>query len=81
MASLAQNLAVVPSVAKSPGLQAMRTLGLVKAARMELTIDERAMPRATDAPGREVVVHVGARPLRKRQTSWKQLLGRGGDTV
>ena len=33
------------------------------------------MPRATGAPGRELdAAHVGARPLRKRQTSWKQPL-------
>ena len=38
-------------------------------------MDERAMPRATDAPGRELdVARIGARPLRKRQTSWKQPL-------
>ena len=60
-----------------------RRLGLVEAARdaqeklkrMGLTMDERAMPRATDAPGRELdAAHVGARPLRERQMSWKQPL-------
>ena len=78
-AFLAQYLVVAPSVAKSTGLQAIKTLGLVEAAkdaqeklkRMGLTVDERAMPRGTDASGRELA-HVGARPLRK---------SRVGDTV
>ena len=56
MAFLAQYLAVAPSVEKSIGLQEIKTLGLVEAARdaqeklkrMGLTMDERAMPRGTD---------------------------------
>ena len=80
---LEQCLALAPSGSKSTGLQAMRTLGLLEAAnngqgklqRIGLTMDERAMPRATDSPSRELdAAHVGARPLRKRQTSWKRPL-------
>ena len=83
MSFLAHYLVVAPSVAKSTGLQAIETLGLVEAARdaqeklrrMGRTMDERAMPRGTDATGRELdVARVGAGQLRKGQTSWKQLL-------
>ena len=79
----AQYLAGVSSVAKSTWSQAIKTLGLVEAARdaqdkwrrMGLTMDERARPRWTDAPAKELdVARVGARPLRKRQTSWNQPL-------
>ena len=38
-------------------------------------MDERAMPRGTDATGRELdVARVGAGQLRKGQTRWKQPL-------
>ena len=38
-------------------------------------MDERAMPRGTDVPGRDRdVARVGAEPLRMRQTSWTQTL-------
>ena len=74
MACLTQNLAVAPSVAKSTGLRAARD-AQDKLTRMELTMDERAMPRGTDAPGWELdVARVWARPRRKRQESWKQPL-------
>ena len=64
-------------MAQSTGLQAIKAVGLVEAARdaqeklrrMGLAMDDRAMP------GRELdVARVGARSLRKRQTSWKQPL-------
>ena len=82
MAFLAQHVTVAPSVAKSIGLQAIKSLGLVEAARdaqeqlkrMELTMDDTAMPRGTDAPGWELVARVGARPLGRRKTRWKQPL-------
>ena len=83
MAFSAQYLAIASSVAKSTGLRAMETLALVAAARgaqgklghVGPSMDERAMPREVDSPSRELEVsRVGTRPLRMRQTSWKQQL-------
>ena len=64
MAFLAQYLAVAPSVARSTGLQATETLGLIEAVRdaqeqlkrMGLSMDERAMPREVGSPRRELEV-------------------------
>ena len=85
MGFLAQYLAAAPGAAKLTGRQAIKTLGLVEAARdaqeklrrMGLTMDERAMPRGTDAPGGELDVWTVEKETNKRETA----AHRSGDTV
>ena len=83
MAFLAQYFAIAHSIAKSTGLRALETLRLVEEARgaqeklkhMALSMDERGMPREVGSPSQELdVAHVGTRPQRNKQASWKQPL-------
>ena len=88
VAFLAQYLAIAPGVAKTAGVRAMETLGIVEAARnaqgrlrlVGLSMDERGMPREGDSPNREMdVARVGDKALRKRRPSWKKPTGRSSD--